>query len=128
MSHLESLYKKKPTKNNSISKQESKNTTTSHKNYSIKIELTHENMLNITSINTKRNITNNSIDKLLNLLTTSKNNSSSQMQPNFLQKHVSVLVDGKKIEADRMIISKNNSMSILLDESSKYEIEAIVDK
>jgi len=126
ISQLESLYKKKHVKNNSTSKQESKNDTI-EKNYSIKIELTHENILNITSINTKRNTTNNSIDKLLNLLTTPKNNPSSQIPSDFLQKRVSVMVDGKKIESNKMI-SKNNSVSVLLDESPKYDIEAIVDK
>ena len=126
MSRLESLYKKKPTKNNPISKQESKNSII-EKNYSIKIELTSGNILDITLVNTKKDTTNNSIDKLLNSLIDAKKSSSFQMESNFLQEHVSVLVNGKKIESKR-IISRNNSMSVLLDESSKYGIEVIADK
>ncbi|MDH3501609.1 MAG: hypothetical protein OEL69_03765 [Nitrosopumilus sp.] len=99
------------------------------KNYSIKIELTPENMLHITPIKTKKNNPPNSINKLLNSLTTSKSNLSvDQKNSDFLQKHVSILLDDKKLESNK-IISKNNSMiSILLDKSAKYDIKTTIDE
>jgi len=126
ISQLESLYKKKSVKNNPLSKQESKDIII-EKNYSIKIELTPENMLNITPVHATRNTKNNSIDKLLSSLITTKRNSFHQIQPDFLQEHVSVMINGIKSESEKMIF-KNNCMSVLLDESSKYGIEAIADE
>ncbi|MDH3657185.1 MAG: hypothetical protein OEM77_03520 [Nitrosopumilus sp.] len=127
ISQLESLYKNKSTENKSILKQDSNNDVI-EKNHSIRIELTPENMLNITPAKTKSNTKNNSIDKLLNSLTTVKKDySSDQIQSDFMQKCVTVLINGKKLESDK-IIFKNNSMSVLLDESSKYDIQVIADK
>jgi len=127
ISQLESLYKNNSAENKSTSNQEFPNDTI-EKNHSIKIELTPENMLNITPVKTKSNTKNNSIDKLLHSLTTVKMDYSSyQIQSDFMQKCVTVLINGKKPESDK-IIFKNNSMSILLDESSKYDIQVIADK
>jgi len=126
ISQLELLYKNKSAENKSASKQESNDVI--EKNHSIKIELTPENMLNIIPAKTKSNTKNNSIDKLLNSLTTAKKDySSDQIQSDFIQKYVTVLINGKKPESDK-ILFKNNSMSVLLNESSKYEIKTIVDK
>jgi len=127
ISQLESLYKNKSTENKSASKQESSNDVI-EKSHSIKIELTPENMLNITPVKTKSNPKNNSIDDLLHSLTTAKKDYSSDKVPSdFLQKCVTVLINDTKLESDK-IIFKNNSMSVLLNESSKYDIETIVDK
>jgi len=127
ISQLESLYKKKSAENKSDSKQESNNDAI-EKSHSIKIELTPENMLNITSVKTKSNPKNNSIDKILHSLTTAKKDYFSDKVPsNFLQKCVTVLINDKKPESDK-IIFKNNSMSVLLNESSKYDIQVIADK
>ncbi len=127
ISQLESLYKKKE----STESKQDKNivTTNKDKNYSVKVELTPENMLNITPIKTIRNKNHesNSIDKLLSSLTTSKNNLHDQKDSDFLQEHMSILLDNNKIESDK-IISKNDSASVLLDKNSKYDIEIIVDK
>ncbi len=126
ITQFESLYKKKESiesKQNVVSPQD-------NKNYSVKIQLTPENMLNITPIKTKKNKSqeNNSIDKLLNSLTDSKNNLHDQKDSDFLQEHVSILLDGKKLDQTQ-IISKNNSMmSVLLDKDSKYDVETIVDE
>ncbi len=122
ISQFESLYKKKPTESKQNAIQYDNN-----KNYTVKIELTPENMLNITPIKTKKKNPTNSIDKLLNSLTDSKNKLSDQKNSDFLQEHVSILLDDKKIESNK-IVSKNNSMiSVLLDKNSKYDIETIVD-
>ena len=67
MSQIESLYKKKESK--SI-----ENLSNENKNYSIKVQLTTENMLNVIPIKTKQE-NNNSIDKLLGSLSVSKKNS-----------------------------------------------------
>ena len=121
MSQIESLYKKKELtkENHSISDE--------NKNYSIEVQLTSENVLNIIPIKTKQE-NNNSIDKLLNSLITSKKNSLSNLNnSNFLQEYVSILLDNKKLKDDQ-IISKNNSMmSVLLDKSKSYDIETIID-
>ncbi|MGI9566994.1 MAG: hypothetical protein ACR2LL_08285 [Nitrosopumilus sp.] len=120
LSQIESLYKEKESKEN-------KTISNENKNYSIKVQMTPENMLNIIPIKTKQQ-NNNSIDKLLGSLTVSKKNLSDlNNSNNFLQEHVSVLLDDKKLEDDQ-IISKNSSMmSILLDKSKNYDVEAIVD-
>ena len=122
---FESLYKKKE----SIESKQKDivSSSNNNKNYAVKIELTPENMLNVTPIKIKKKNPANSIDKLLNSLTIS-NNFSDQNDSNFLQKHVSILLDDKKLESDK-IISKNNSMiSVLLDKNSKYDIETIADE
>ena len=112
LSQIESLYKKKESNEN--------------KNYSIKVQLTPENMLNIIPIKTKQQ-NNNSIDKLLGSLTTPKKNLLDlNNSDNFLQEHVSILLDNQKLKEDQ-IISKNNSISILLNESSKYDLVGIID-
>ena len=112
ISQIESLYKKKESNEN--------------KNYSIKVQLTPENMLNIIPIKTKQQ-NNNSIDKLLGSLTTPKKNLLDlNNSDNFLQEHVSILLDNQKLKEDQ-IISKNNSISILLNESSKYDLVGIID-
>ena len=118
-SQIESLYKKKESK-------PTENLSNKNKNYSIKVQLTPENMLNIIPI--KTNQEKNSIDKLLNSITTSKKNSLGlNNSNNFLQEHVSVLLDDEKLNDDQ-IISKNNSIiSILLSKSSKYDIVEIID-
>lgn len=129
MSQLESLYKKKSAEDSSIPKQESDHATIIDKNYSIKVELTPENMLNITPLNKKKKQNNNSIDKLLNSLITSKRDSPRQTQSNFLQEHVAVLINDKKLESDRIILSsKDNSMSALLDKYSNYNISTMTDE
>ena len=125
ISQLESLYKKKSAENKSVSKQESTNDAI-EKNHSIKIELTPENMLNITPVKTKSNMKNNSIDKLLDSLTAAAKNVQNDVQSDFLQEHVSILLNDKRLN-DNQIISKNNSITILLDESSKYDVVGIVD-
>ena len=122
MSQLESLYKKKESK-------PIENISNDNKNYSIKVQLTSENMLNIIPIKTKQQNNNNSIDKLLGSLTSSKKNFlSDQKDSNFLQEHMSILLDDKRLK-DNQVISKNNSiMSVLLDKSKTYEIETSVDR
>ena len=124
LSQLESLYKKK-----SIESKQNIVQPNNDKNYSVKIELTPENMLNITPIKTKKKSkeNNNSIDKLLNSLTP-KSNSFDQKDSDFPQDHVSILLDNKKLESNKMIISKHNSVSVLLDKNSKYNIETITDE
>ena len=121
LSQIESLYKKKESK-------PSENLSNNNKKYSIKVELTSENMLNIIPIKTNQE-NDNSIDKLLGSLTTSKKNSllNLNISDNFLQEHVSVIVDDKKLKEDQ-IISKDKSVSVLLNKSSKYDIEAVVDE
>ena len=128
ISQLESLYKKKES---TESKQDQNIVTTNNdKNYSVKVELTPENMLNITPIKTMRNKSqeNNSIDKLLNSLTTSKNNLHDQKDSDFLQEHMSILLDDKKLESDKMISNNNSMISILLNKNSKYDIQTIVNE
>ena len=121
LSQIESLYKKKESK--SIENLSNKN-----KKYSIKVELTSENMLNIIPIKTNQE-NDSSIDKLLGSLTTSKKNSLLNLNTsdNFLQEHVSIVVDDKKLKEDQ-IISKDKSVSVLLNKSSKYDIETVVDE
>ena len=120
LSQIESLYKKKESK--SIENLSNKN-----KNYSIKVELTSENMLNIIPTKIKKENKNNSIGNLLNSLTVSKTNLSDQNDSNFLENHVSILLDNKKLKSDE-ILSKNQSIYVLLDKSSKYDIETFSDK
>lgn len=117
MSQIESLYKKKESKENKIIYNEKKN-------YSIKVQLTPENMLNVTPIKTKQQ--NNSINNLLNALTISKNNSLDLTNSDFLQEHVSILLDDKKLENDQIVLKKN-SISVLLNKSKNYSIETSVD-
>ena len=118
ISQIESLYKKNESNKNHISNE--------NKNYSIKVQLTPENMLNIVPIKTQQE-NNNSNDKLLGSLVVSKKNLLDLNNSNFLQEHVSILLDNKKLKDDQ-IISKNNSrMSIFLDTSKSYEIETVVD-
>ena len=126
LSQLELLYKKKESTESKQNIVQPNN----DKNYSVKIKLTSENMLNIIPIKTKKKSkeNNNSIDKFLNSLTTSKNNTFDRKDSDFLQDHVSILLDNKKLEPNKMIISKNNSVSILLDRNSKYDIETTVDE
>ncbi|WP_316506264.1 hypothetical protein [Nitrosopumilus sp.] len=120
LSQIESLYKKK-----SLESKSSENLSNENKNYSIKIQLTPENMLNIVPMKTKQD--KNSIDNLFNSLTTSKKNLSDLNNfDNFLQGHVSIMLDEKKIKNDQ-IISNKNSISVLLDKSKKYEIIEIID-
>lgn len=127
ISQLESLYKKKES---TESKQDQNVTHSKDKNYAVKIELTPENMLNITPIKTMKNKSQegNSIDKLLNSLTTSKNNLHDQKDSDFLQEHMSILLDDKKLESDKIISKKNSMISVLLDKNSKYDIKTIVDE
>ncbi|MGI9565406.1 MAG: hypothetical protein ACR2LL_00115 [Nitrosopumilus sp.] len=115
LSQIESFYKNKESKS-------SENLSTENKNPSIKVELTSENMLNIIPLKTKQK--NNSIDNLLNPLTTSKKNLHDQDNCDFLQEHVSIMLDDKKLEGNQ-IIFKNNSISVLLNKSSKYDIEIL---
>ena len=117
ISQIESLYKKKESKS-------TENLSNLNKNYSIKVQLTSENILNIIPIKTKQK--NNSIDKLLESLTTSKRNLFDLNNSDFLEKHVSILLDDEKLKSTR-IISKNNSISILLDKSKKYDVVEIID-
>ena len=119
MSQIESLYKKKESKSN-------ENLSNKNKNYSIKVQLTRENMLNIISLKTNQE-NNNSIDKLLGSLTTRKKALDNLNNSDSLQEHVSILLDNKKLKDDQ-IISKNNSIiSILLDKSKNYDIKTSVD-
>ncbi|WP_316505933.1 hypothetical protein [Nitrosopumilus sp.] len=73
LSQIESLYKKK---------ESTENLSNKNKNYSIKVQLTSENMLNIIPLKTKQK--NNSIEKLLGSLTTSKKNLSDLNNCDFL--------------------------------------------
>ena len=118
-SQIESLYKKKESNENQYNE---------NKNYSIKIQLTPENMLNIIPIKTKQENTNNSIDNLLNSLTTSKKNLHDQDNPNFLQEHVSIMLNDEKLKDDQIICKNNSMVSILLNKSSKYDIKTVVDE
>ena len=120
LSQIESLYKKKESK-------PSENLSNEKKNYSIKMELTPENMLNIIPIKTKQE-NNNSIDNLLNSLTNTKKNLSDLTNSDFLQEHVNILLNNKQLEDNQIISKKDSSMSVLLDKSPKYDIDVIVDK
>ena len=50
-----------------------------------------------------------------------------QKDSDFLQDHVSILLDNKKLEPNKTI-SKNNFVSVLFDKNSKYDIKTIADK
>ena len=122
LSQIESLYKRKESKL-------FENLSNNNKNYSIKLELTSENILNIIPTKIKQENNNTSIDKLLNSLTTTKTNLQDlSNSDNFLQEHVNILLDDKKLEDDQIISKKNNSASVLLDKSKQYDIETITDK
>ena len=121
LSQIESLYKKKETKS-------TENPSTENKNHSVKVELTPENMLNVVQMKTKQENNNNSIDNLLNSLTTSKKNlRDPDNSDNFLQEHVSIMLDDKKLKDDQIVFQNNSIMSILLDKSSKYDLVGIID-
>ena len=121
LSQIESLYKKKKSK--------SIENPSKNKNYSLKVELTPENMLNIIPIKTKQEKNDNSIDNLLDSLTTSKKNSLPDLNnsDNFLQEHVSILLNDKKLKDDQIVSLNNSMISILLDKSSKYDLVGIID-
>lgn len=121
LSQIESLYKKKESK--SIENLSNKN-----KKYSINVELTSENMLNIIPIKTNQE-NDSSIGKLLGSLTTSKRNSllNQNNSDNFLQEHVKILLDNKKLKDDQILTKNNSMMSVLLDKSSKYDLVGIID-
>ena len=120
LSQIESLYKKKESNEKTMIRDE-------NKNYSIKVQLTPENMLNIITIKKNQETNDNSIDKLLGSLTTTRKNSLDLHDSDFLQEHVNILLDGKTLE-DSQIISKDNSISVLLNKYKKYDIETIVDQ
>ncbi len=119
LSQIESLYKKREPN-------PSENQSNENKNYSIKIQLTPENMLNVIPIKTKQQ--NNSIDNLLNSLTTSKKNSRDQDNSDFMQEHVNILLDDKKLKDDQIVCKNNSMISILLDKSKNYDIETVPDE
>ncbi|WP_316506568.1 hypothetical protein [Nitrosopumilus sp.] len=120
VSQIESLYKKK---------ESIENLSNENKKYSIKVQLTPENILNIIPIKTRQQNNNNSIDKLLGSLTSSKKNLSDlNNSSNFLQEHVSIMLDDEKLEDNQVIYKKNSSISVLLNKSSKYDNETIVDE
>lgn len=110
-SQIESLYKKKEFDEN--------------KNYSIKVQLTTKNMLNVIPINAKQQ-NNNSIDNLLNSLTISKKNLHDNDNSDFLHEHVSILLDDQKLDNDQFISKNNSLISIFLNKSKNYDIEMVV--
>lgn len=120
-SQIESLYKKKEPN-------PSENQSNENKKYSIKVQMTTENMLNIIPINLKQKNNKNSIDNLLNSLTTSKKNIHDQDNPNFLQEHVSIMLNDEKLKDDQIICKNNSMVSILLNKFSKYDIKTVVDE
>lgn len=87
-------------------------------------------MLNIIPIKMKQenNNSNNPMDKLLNSLTTTKKTLRDLDNSDFLQEHVSIMLDDKKLEADQIISKNDSTMSALLNKSSKYDIETVVDE
>ena len=121
LSQIESLYKKKESNENQCISDE-------NKNYSIKVQLTPENMLNIVPIKTKQK-NKNSIDNLLDSLTTGKKTLVDDLNnsDNFLQERVSILLNGKKPKEDQVISKKNSMMSVLLNKSKSYDIDTTVD-
>lgn len=76
----------------------------------------------------ENNNSNNPMDKLLNSLTTTKKTLRDLDNSDFLQEHVSIMLDDKKLEADQIISKNDSTMSALLNKSSKYDIETVVDE
>jgi len=126
LSQLESFFaksKKKEHTSHDITKTSTNEKTKSH---TVKIRLTSDNILQI--MPARQDTRNNPIDRLLSSLNkSSKNNHTHDRQEKFLDK-VTVLLDDQVIDDSAMFEKDDDSMNMLLDKHSEFDISAVVDR
>ncbi len=107
ISEIQSLFQK----NYSIKQKQSKE----NKNFSAKIQLDDQNILNVSLFKNKKQ-NNEPINKQLGM--TSKEN---------ITEHVTIALDGKKLEKSQYEIKSNNMISLMLDNDDPNEIIVTTD-
>ena len=144
LSELQSLFGKKDAKTKQVNYGNSKNTF-KEKKYSAKVELSDQNILNVSLSKNKKQKNkdvdekdNQSINKMLDRLSKKKKGNSSldltdKEENTKLSRRVTISIDGDRLEESQYSINSDNEISVVLGKnntlgsSASYEIIAVVD-
>ena len=133
-SQIESFFVKPSKKKNEPDKNnydKNDNNKDNAKSYAVRLQLMPNNMLQILPVKQDtKNHDSNQINKILSSLNKSfslGNSNNKEMHVKFLQEHIAILLDNQNIDDSKMIFRNDNSMTILLDESSRYDVSVIAD-